>query len=279
LLVFPLRPDRPQPELPHQPPDAPTADRNYLPPARAPLAVAGCRRPDRRWKIPVGAVFRRSSSSADPSDRGRVIEAAARNLEQRRALPGFTGQPRLRRDHRPPLSTREMAGLPGKKIALDLQLTDLLPMQIVDHLLRIVDPRRLVATRKTARPHAFTSSCFQLADHSRMNFQIPPTAPPGSSPPPKVPPSPTRALKAAAVLLPSLHPRFMPLWTGSGLLSLLFPPSKKTGAAAYSPRRVDLQAQGDLPRMPLKRGTMPDVSSTRTPPRCQCTVFEHWHAT
>ena len=38
-------------------------------------------------------------------------------------------------------------GLPGKKIALDLQLADL-PVQIVDHLLRILDRRRLVAARK-----------------------------------------------------------------------------------------------------------------------------------
>src|SRR5437763_14486749 len=38
-------------------------------------------------------------------------------------------------------------GLPGKKIALDLQLADL-AVQIVNHLLRIRDHRRLVATRK-----------------------------------------------------------------------------------------------------------------------------------
>jgi hypothetical protein len=42
-----------------------------------------------------------------------VIRAAARNPEQR-ALPAY-GQPRLRRDHRPPLSTREMAGCPARK--------------------------------------------------------------------------------------------------------------------------------------------------------------------
>jgi len=38
-------------------------------------------------------------------------------------------------------------GLPGKKIALDLQLPDL-PVQFVDHLLRILDRRRLAAARK-----------------------------------------------------------------------------------------------------------------------------------
>jgi hypothetical protein len=47
-------------------------------------------------------------------------------------------------------------GLPGKKIALDLQLTHL-SMQIVYHLLRILDRNRLVAARKQ-----LTSSCFQL---------------------------------------------------------------------------------------------------------------------
>jgi hypothetical protein len=38
-------------------------------------------------------------------------------------------------------------GLPGKKIALDLQLPDL-AVQIVDHLLRILGRRRLAAARK-----------------------------------------------------------------------------------------------------------------------------------
>src|SRR6185295_15003652 len=38
-------------------------------------------------------------------------------------------------------------GLPGKKIALDLQLPDL-AVQIVDYLLRLRDRRRLAAARK-----------------------------------------------------------------------------------------------------------------------------------
>src|SRR6185295_9630188 len=42
-----------------------------------------------------------------------VIEAAARNPQQR-ALPAY-GQPRFRRNHRPPLSSREMAGCPARK--------------------------------------------------------------------------------------------------------------------------------------------------------------------
>jgi hypothetical protein len=87
-----------------------------------------------------------------------VIKAAARNPEQR-ALPAY-GQPRFGRNHRPPLSTREMAGCPGKKIALDRQLADL-AVQIVDYLLRIHARRRLAAARKQL-PARFTSSCFQL---------------------------------------------------------------------------------------------------------------------
>jgi len=51
-------------------------------------------------------------------------------------------------------------GLPGKKIALDLQLPDL-AVQIVDHLLRIRGRRRLAAAPEQL-PARFTSSCFQL---------------------------------------------------------------------------------------------------------------------
>src|ERR1700751_4937128 len=42
-------------------------------------------------------------------------------------------------------------GLPGKKIALDLQLPDL-AVQIVDHLLRIFDSRRLASSIPADRP-------------------------------------------------------------------------------------------------------------------------------
>src|SRR5690242_7406602 len=51
-------------------------------------------------------------------------------------------------------------GLPGKKIALDLQLPDL-AVQIVDHLLRIFDPGDLLP-RANNSPARFISSCFQL---------------------------------------------------------------------------------------------------------------------
>src|SRR5438132_500818 len=57
--------------------------------------------------------------------------------------------------------------LPGKKIALDLQLTDL-PMQIVDHLLRILDRRCLVATRKQLA-RTLHQLLLPAADHRRMN--------------------------------------------------------------------------------------------------------------
>ena len=52
-------------------------------------------------------------------------------------------------------------GLPGKKIALDLQLPDL-AVQIIDHLLRIFDRRCLAAARKQLLPRASpapVSSC------------------------------------------------------------------------------------------------------------------------
>src|SRR5205807_6614322 len=42
-----------------------------------------------------------------------VIKTAAPKPEQR-ALPAY-GQPRFRRNHRPPLSNREMAGCPARK--------------------------------------------------------------------------------------------------------------------------------------------------------------------
>src|ERR1700759_709686 len=61
-------------------------------------------------------------------------------------------------------------GLPGKKIALDLQLPDL-PWQIVDHLLRTLGRRRLAAA-----PEQLTRTLHQLllpvADHRRMNPKL-----------------------------------------------------------------------------------------------------------
>src|SRR6202035_2212683 len=58
-------------------------------------------------------------------------------------------------------------GLPGKKIALDLQLPDL-PVQIVDHLLRIRDRRCLAAARKQLA-RTLHQLLLPVADHRRMN--------------------------------------------------------------------------------------------------------------
>src|SRR6202035_146841 len=109
LAGVPLRPDCPQPELPHQPPHASAADRNPI--------------PQQRDLQPAAAVDRMvGENPVEPLQKleflGRfrprpVIEAAARNPEQS-ALPAY-GQPRFRRDHRPTLSTREMAGCPARK--------------------------------------------------------------------------------------------------------------------------------------------------------------------
>src|SRR5712671_2466766 len=61
-------------------------------------------------------------------------------------------------------------GLPGKKIALDLQLADL-AVQIVNYPLRILDRRRLVAARKQlARTRH--QLLLPVADHRRMNPKL-----------------------------------------------------------------------------------------------------------
>src|SRR5260370_12450538 len=57
-------------------------------------------------------------------------------------------------------------GLPGKKIALDLQLADL-AVQIVNDLLRIPDRRRPVAARKQLARTLY-QLLFPVADHRRM---------------------------------------------------------------------------------------------------------------
>src|SRR5438045_5020950 len=61
-------------------------------------------------------------------------------------------------------------GLPGKKIALDLQLADL-AVQIVNYPLRILARRRLVAARKQlARTRH--QLLLPAADHRRMNPKL-----------------------------------------------------------------------------------------------------------
>src|SRR5262249_49135244 len=61
-------------------------------------------------------------------------------------------------------------GLPSKKIALDLQLADL-AVQIVDHLLRIFDRRRLATVCKQFA-RALRQLLFPVADHRRMNPKL-----------------------------------------------------------------------------------------------------------
>jgi hypothetical protein len=93
-----------------------------------------------------------------------IIEAAARDPEQR-ALPDY-GQPNLAQSSPASQQTGD-GGLPGKKIAFDLQLADFV-VQIIDHLLRILGRRRLAAAREQ-----FARSLHQLllpgADHGRVN--------------------------------------------------------------------------------------------------------------
>jgi hypothetical protein len=102
-------------------------------------------------------------------------------------------------------------GLPGKKIALDLQLSDL-AVQVVDHLCASSTAGAFLP-RANSSAARFTSSCFQLliiADQP----QTPLTAPPASSPR-KAPPSPRPALNAA---LGCFLFTLTPLWTGIGRL-------------------------------------------------------------
>src|SRR5689334_16787287 len=109
LAGVPFRPDRPQPELPHQPPDAPAANRDPLSQQRhlEPAAAVD-------WTVCENPVEPLEKLELLRRFRPRpVIEAAARNPQQR-ALPDY-GQPRFRRNHRPPLSNREMAGCPARK--------------------------------------------------------------------------------------------------------------------------------------------------------------------
>jgi hypothetical protein len=89
---------------------------------------------------------------------GSVMPGNARNPEQR-ALPALRTAP-LPAQSSPASQQSGDGGLPGKKIALDLQLTDL-AVQIVDHFLRIRAAGALLP-RRTAPPHASpapASSC------------------------------------------------------------------------------------------------------------------------
>src|SRR5438309_5225418 len=149
-----FRPDRPQPELFHQPPDPPAANRNpltqqrHLEPAAAVDRIVGENPVEPLQKLEFCRRFRSRP----------VIEAAARNPEQR-ALPDY-GQPRLRRDHRPPLSTREMAGCPARKSHSTCSCPILRCRSSITFCASAAAGALL--PRANSSPARFTSSCFQL---------------------------------------------------------------------------------------------------------------------
>src|ERR1700724_3733771 len=149
----PLRPDRPQPELPHQPPDAPAANRNPLSKERpaGPTAAVD-------WMVGENPVEPLQKLEFLRRFRPRpVIEAAAPNPEQR-ALPAY-GQPRFRRDHRPPLSTREMAGCPARKSRSTCSCPIFRCRSSITFCASSTAGALL--PRANSSPARFTSSCFQ----------------------------------------------------------------------------------------------------------------------
>ena len=149
-----LRPDRPQPELSHQPPDASTPDRNPLSQQRHLKTAAAVDRII--GKNPVEPLqkleFLRTSRP------GPVVEAAARHHEQC-ALPAY-GQPRSRRDHRPPRSNREMAGCPARKSHSTCSCPILRCRSSITFCASAAAGALL--PRANSSPARFTSSCFQL---------------------------------------------------------------------------------------------------------------------
>src|SRR5262245_45385861 len=95
-----------------------------------------------------------------------VIKAAAQSRAAR--IAGLRTAPLPARSS-PASQHSGDGGLPGKKIALDLQLPDL-AMQIVDHLLRIFRRRLAAARKQLAR--ALHQLLFPVADHRRMNPKL-----------------------------------------------------------------------------------------------------------
>src|SRR5580700_8487383 len=154
LAGVPLRPDRPQPELSHQPPDASAADRNPLPQQRhlQPAAAVD-------WMVGENPVEPLQKLEFLCGFRPRpIIKAAARNPEQR-ALPAY-GQPCFRRDHRPPLSTREMAGCPARKSRSTCSWPIFRCRSSITFCASSAAGALL--PRANSSPARFTSSCFQL---------------------------------------------------------------------------------------------------------------------
>src|SRR5207248_5793139 len=153
LAGVPFRPNRPQSELLHQPPDPPAANRNplsqqrHLEPAAAVVRMV-CENPVE----PLHKLEFLRRSRPRP-----VIEAAARNPEQR-ALPAY-GQPRFRRNHRPPLRNREMAGCPARKSRSTCSWPIL---RCRSSMTFCASPTAgALLPRANSSPARLTSSCFQ----------------------------------------------------------------------------------------------------------------------
>src|SRR2546423_13710444 len=153
LAGVPFWPDRPQPELFHQPPDAPAANRNPLSRERhlEPAAAVDRMVCENRVELLQKLEFLRTLRPRP------VIEAASRNPEQR-ALPDY-GQPRFRRNHRPPLSNREMAGCPARKSRSTCSWPIL---RCRSSMTFCASPTAgALSPRANSSPARFTSSCFQ----------------------------------------------------------------------------------------------------------------------
>src|SRR5438045_5538065 len=125
LAGVPFRPDRPQPELLHQPPDPPAANRNPLTQQRhlEPAATVDrmvCENPvEPLQKLEF---LRRFPAAA--GNRSCFAQSLAARIAGLRTAP-------LPARSSPASQQSGDGGLPGKKIALDLHLADL-AMQIVD---------------------------------------------------------------------------------------------------------------------------------------------------
>jgi hypothetical protein len=132
LAGVPLRRDRRWPELPHQPPYAPAASRDRLSQERRlepTAAVDGI--------IGEHLVEPFSEARVPPQVPAEVGNKSCCAQSRAAYIAGLRTAP-LPAQSSPASQQSGDGGLPGKKIALDLQ-------QIVDHLLRIRGRRRLAA--------------------------------------------------------------------------------------------------------------------------------------
>src|SRR5215813_748444 len=155
------------------------------------------------------------------SGRGRNKTCCARSRAAR--IAGLRAAPLPARSS-PASQHSGDGGLPGNKIALDLQLPDL-AVQIVDHFLRIFERRRL-ATACKQLPRALHQLLLPVADQRRMNPKLRRQLRQGLSPDSDA--MATRALNSALccfLFTPTSHV----LWTGQ---LLAYPAVQKSGAAA-----------------------------------------------